>query len=39
MDKYTVHTHVYPKYKTKRQLPVATVNFCEWCVQLERELI
>ena len=25
-----MHTHIYPKYKTKRAFSVATVNFCEW---------
>ena len=33
LGKYTVHTHIYPKYKTKRQFSVATVNFCEWQYQ------
>jgi hypothetical protein len=31
-DGYVVHTKVYPKFKTRHAINVATLEFSKWCV-------
>ena len=31
-DGYLVHTKVYPKFQTRHQINVATLEFSKWCV-------